>query len=283
MTGSMKRIVGSALLFMLVAALHGPAEGAQVLVVFSSDIYQYRLAFEGFRKAFEKKGVACDTTEYDMAREVPEVIIRQIEVKRPDLVLAIGPEAAKLARVRVRNIPVVFLMVLHPEAFAGPNTTGVSLKVPFRLKLDKIARILPAVRRIGMLYSLRSAAEYREVAQACRDLGFQLVARQIESGSDFPKAFRDISSRVEAFIMIPDTAIYFPKSIEYLLSESIKSRLPVIGLSSSYTKAGALISFDEDYLDVGRRAGDIAIRIIQGEKPASIALTRAGQDYLFDQ
>jgi putative ABC transport system substrate-binding protein len=52
--------------------------------------------------------------------------------------------------------------------------------------------------------------------------------------------------------------------------ESVKQRFPVIGLSRFYTKDGALLSFDCDYKDLGRQAGEIAMRIIEGAKPQEI-------------
>jgi putative ABC transport system substrate-binding protein len=41
-------------------------------------------------------------------------------------------------------------------------------------------------------------------------------------------------------------------------------------LAASYSRAGALISFEADYRDIGRQAGAMALRIIDGENPASI-------------
>jgi len=66
--------------------------------------------------------------------------------------------------------------------------------------------------------------------------------------------------------MVADTKIYFPKSIEHLLREGLSRKIPVIGLSSSYTKAGSLISFDCDYEDLGRQTAEFALRILAGER-----------------
>jgi len=78
-------------------------------------------------------------------------------------------------------------------------------------------------------------------------------------------------------LMIPDPKIYFPRSVEYLLLESLRKRFPVVGLSRLYTKAGALLSFDCDYKDLGRQAGEIALRILDGENPADIQPQRPGK------
>lgn len=50
--------------------------------------------------------------------------------------------------------------------------------------------------------------------------------------------------------------------------------MPVIGLSSTYTKAGAFVSFEGNYHDIGSQVGEIALRVLGGEKPENIAPAR---------
>jgi putative ABC transport system substrate-binding protein len=139
-----------------------------------------------------------------------------------------------------------------------------------REKLEKIRRILPKTRRIGTIYSPESAALFQEIAQGCRAMGLEAVGRQIDSGKELPEAFTAIAPQIDLFLMVPDTNVFSPKSIEYLLVAGLKARVPVVGLAASYSRAGALLSFEADYLDVGRQAGEIAVRILDGERPARI-------------
>jgi putative ABC transport system substrate-binding protein len=46
--------------------------------------------------------------------------------------------------------------------------------------------------------------------------------------------------------------------------------MPVIGYSRGMVKAGALFGLICDYEDLGRQAGEIAFRILKGEKPKEI-------------
>jgi putative ABC transport system substrate-binding protein len=241
-----------------------------VFAVFSADIAPYRQAFNAFNEVLHEKKGPLRTVEYILGKEEGERIAQQVATEKPLLVLVVGPEASRFAEEQIRGIPVVLSMVLHPQSFAGPNVTWVSLEIPARIKLEGIRKILPAAKRIGLVYSAGSTALYREVAKEGEGVGFQVVGKEIESGKEFPEAFRDIARRIDLFLMLPDPKIYFPKSIEYLLNEALKSGVPVIGLAASYTRAGALCSFEADYPDVGRQAGELAIRIIDGEKPSMI-------------
>lgn len=258
----------------LFAAWRPAAGHAQVSAVLSSDIAQYRQALEGFQGVVRERKGTLRIAEHNLGKETGESIARQIGSDRPRLVFAVGPEAAKFARERVKTIPVVFAMVLRPQLLAAANVAWVSLDIPVRVKLEKIRSILPGATRIGIVYSAASAPLYREVVQGCKALGLQAVGKEVDSGKEFPEAFREIAARIDLFLMLPDTKVFFPKSIEYLLVEGMKNRVPVVGLAVSYTKAGALISFEADYRDLGRQAGEIAARIIGGEKPDTIEPAR---------
>ena len=39
-------------------------------------------------------------------------------------------------------------------------------------------------------------------------------------------------------------------------------------------KSGALFALDMDFKDVGRQAGELSIRVLKGENPGSIPITR---------
>jgi putative ABC transport system substrate-binding protein len=245
------------------------AEGG-VAVLFSADIAPYRQAFEGFREIVQQKKEGLPIIEHVLEKEKPEKVARQIDNQKPLLVFTVGPEAAKFAGTNLHNTPLVFSMVLRPQSLAAPNATWVSLEIPARARLEMIRKLLPGVRGIGVIFSPDSAVLYQEIARECNGLGLRSVGRQIESGTELPEAFAGIAPKIDLFLMVPDTRVFSPKSIQYLLAEAMKTRVPVVGLAASYSRAGALLSFEADYRDIGRQAGAMALRIIDGENPANI-------------
>ncbi len=245
-------------------------EGAAVSVVFSSDIVPYQQAWQGFKDFFEQRNTALKVDKYNLKYQEPEFIHSQIKNQKPDIILTLGSGASRLARQRITHTPVVFFMVLNPEELAGSNITGVSLSIPAIMQLEEIKRLLPQVKKIGVIYSPKTINIYTEVLQACKDSDCQLIARKVSTGEDISNVLNNISGEIDCFLMIPDTEIYFPKAVEYLLIEGLNKKFPVIGLSSYYTRAGALFSFECDYQDIGAQAGEIALKILDGQNPADI-------------
>ncbi len=248
------------------------ADRAVVAVIFSSNIEPYQQAWKGFQEFFDQKKLALEVSEYNLKEKQPEEIYSKINKEKPDLVFTLGSAASKLAKEKIENIPVLFCMVLDPEALIGPNITGVSMNIPAGMKLKNLKRVLPDVIKIGLIYLPKLNQQYKEILHASEEFGFQLITKKITSGNELPSALKEISQQIDCFLMIPDPEIYFPQSVSYLLLESLRNKFIVVGLSSFYTKAGALVSFDCDYNDLGLQAGEIALRILKGEKPKNIKL-----------
>lgn len=246
------------------------AERVVVSVVFPSEVEAYRQAWEGFKEFLDAKKVPLWVSEYTLKEEEPAAVYSRINRAKPDVVVTLGTKASKLAKERIKNIPVVFCMVFHPEELTCSNVTGVSMEIPAEIKLQGIKRILPHTKVVGLIYSPGFTATYKEISRVCRQMGFKLIGKRIDSERGFPNVLKDIARRIDCFLMIPDSKIYSPGSVKYLLLQSLREKFPVVGLSSLYTKAGALFSFNCDYNDLGRQAAKITLRILNGERPAHI-------------
>lgn len=242
-----------------------------VSVVFSSDIEAYTQAWNGFKKFLGEKKVSLWVSEYNLKDEEPAEIYSKIAKEKPDIVVTLGSHASKLAKERIKEIPVVFCMVFNPKQMIGSNITGVSMEIPAEIQIKGIKEILPDAKNMGLIYSPGSKADYEAISWVYGQNGFKLITRKVDLEEELSGALKDISSQIDCFLMIPDSKIYSPISVKHLLIQSLREGFPVIGLSSLYTKAGALFSFDCDYEDLGRQAGGITLRILNGEKPGDIA------------
>lgn len=242
----------------------------KIAAIFSSDINPYQQSFNGFNNFLSSKEITLLVSEYHLKKQTPEIVIQQILAENPDLVLVIGPQATMLAMEKIKKIPVIYSMVLDWREINNPNFTGVYMNVPVRIKLEYLRKILPDAKRIGVIFSSKFDPVVNQILIDCNEMKYQLFARKVNSGKEFKDAFTDICGKIDLFLMVPDTKIYFKQSVKYLFLEGIRRRLPIIGLSSAFTKAGALASLESNYYESGKLAGSMALKIINGTKPNSI-------------
>ena len=76
---------------------------------------------------------------------------------------------------------------------------------------------------------------------------------------------RALLSESEALWLVPDSTVLTDESIRFILESALAKQVPVFGFSSELTRLGALLSMSIDYGEVGREAGLLARRILNGE------------------
>ncbi len=267
----MRKTLIGLLLIVFFSGLAYPNQKPAILCVKSDNIpaEPYDAALSGFRDCLKNNSTNASIIECHLQGQKEDDLLKlsqAIESKRPDLILTMGTNATRIAQDMVTDVPIIFTMVLDPHR-SGISVSGVSMDINYETKLETLKDILPDKTKIGVIYSPQSTPSYEELLKASRNFGFNVSGIEISSEKEFPKAIKTIFETADCFLMLPDPKIYFPKSIQHLLHESIKSGIPTIGLSSTYTRAGALISFDCDYRDLGKQAADLALERLAADKP----------------
>lgn len=95
-------------------------------------------------------------------------------------------------------------------------------------------------------------------------MGLTLDARPIDSPRQLPAALEALAHRTDALWGIPDQLVITPQTARYLLLFSFRNRIPFIGLSPAWVKAGALFSLEWDYRDIGLQCAGQALQILGG-------------------
>jgi putative tryptophan/tyrosine transport system substrate-binding protein len=238
----------------------------KVVVIKSSSLEAYEKAWQGFKAYFGEKNVTIFSSGFNLEDKASAAQLRATDLNKTDLVLVLGTKALGYVKEKVPQSPVVFSMVVRADA-GSPALSGVSMNIPADMKFETLRKIVPDAKRIGIIYSPDSVKEMEQIQQICSQLNMKLVAKEIPSEKELPEALKDLAWRIDSFLMIPDPKIYSPHSVEYVLLEGLRNKFSVVGLSSFYTKAGALISFDCDYADLGRQSADLAVKVLNGEGP----------------
>jgi putative ABC transport system substrate-binding protein len=177
-----------------------------------------------------------------------------IDADRPlpdsDLVIAAGMKAAiTVARAR----PAAMLAVLIPkEGFgkllhdfsvqqkAGATAySAIYLDQPLKRQLDLIAAVLPKTNSIAVLYATppKELSALRLLAAARK---LELNERSVNAESGLFAALQALLLRSDVLLALPDAEIYNTATIRNILLATYRDKVPLIGFSPGYVKAGAL-------------------------------------------
>ncbi|WP_306533935.1 ABC transporter substrate-binding protein [Geobacter sp.] len=244
-----------------------PAFAAEVVVVQGERMAPFEAALRGFEGTAGVRSVErfvlSDMRGADVARAVREA--------RPRLVLAVGRDA--LVRVReIREIPVIYVMVATPEATGatGRNVTGVEMHVPAERYLSFFAKELGG-KRVGIIHNpARTGALVREAREAAERLGITLVVRKADDPRETVRELSSLKGKVDVLWMLPDPTVVTRDTVEAFALFSQENRVPVVAFAAKYLQQGAVAAFEVDPADMGRQAGRMARRILDGAPPESL-------------
>jgi putative ABC transport system substrate-binding protein len=273
-----------ALLIAAALLLGGPAAHAaaqRITIVTSRDIAPYRAAQAGFLEVLERSGMAYRLTEVraDVEDRMVHRVAQEVRSSRPDLILTIGSAATRAVGREIHDIPIVFSLVLEtgadePLGDFGANVTGASMRIPLRVQFEKLREAIPSARRFGVMFNPDATGEtVSQAAAVAAEMGLELIPVPVRSPAEVVAELDSLQEKVDLLWSVPDSTVFTAQSVRHILLATLRKKIPFIGLSPSYVRAGALLSLSCDYLDVGRQSGELALEVLQGSAPGTIPVT----------
>ncbi len=253
------------------------AHAHDVLVIQALRVKPFDEAFRGFRSA-----CAADARRVYLPDVDKTDIVRLVKEEKPRLILAIGAEALAKAQ-KVKGVPILYLMVLNPQStlHGNRNATGVTMSVPPERYFELLTQISPAPKTVGLVYDpAKSGHLVKRAQQAARTRGIEIVAQEVRKPNDVPMALSAMKGAVDAILMLPDSTIVTPETVEFFLLFSQNNNVPVITFASKYVDMGALLSLDIDGFDQGKQAGEMAQQILDGAAVAELPGAEARMAHL---
>ena len=282
----MLRIRGRAfLLGLLVISMAGatsrPLSPRTVLVVKSRDLAPYNQAVEGLKKTLAAHQARVQVREVELPSETAkeDSFFESIRRNGPDLVVTVGTQATLSVTRRMKTEPVVFSLVM----FSGdseslfkkrpPNVTGAAMDIPIGLQFQRLKEIIPSLERVGVMFNPQnSMAEIERARLAASETGLQLVEIPVGSEPEVLERVNELKGRIDVLWSVADSTVFTPRSVDSILLLTLRDGIPFVGLSPSFVKAGALLSFSCDYEDVGAQSGEQALEILSGKSPSDVSV-----------
>ena len=171
--------------------------------------------------------------------------------RRVNLIAALAPPAAFAAKAATTAIPIVFVGALDPVKAGlvaslnrpGGNVTGITfIGESLGAKRLELAReLVPNVGVIALLthpHSPDALEELRELQNAAKAIGQQLLVVSATSERDFEAAFASIVQHSAGVLLIGQDPFFFQAGGQ-LVALAAKHRIPAIYGNSELAAAGA--------------------------------------------
>jgi len=201
----------------------------------------------------------------------------------PDAILASNTPAVAALREQTRTIPIVFVRVSDPVgqgfvqslARPGGNITGFSVyDAPLMGKWVQLMKeVAPRLTQIAVIFN-PDTAPYA----ALLNHGIEAAAPSLGMTATFARVHDDpgiedaIATQARepggGLIALPDS--FTTSHRDVIIAAASRHRLPLMGATDVFPRAGGLMSYGFDLVDQYTRAASYIDRILKGASPADL-------------
>jgi PAS domain S-box-containing protein len=224
-----------------------------------------------------------------------EEIIQKYSARKPDVIIAAGPESLKfIAKLydKFQGIPIVFCTIwsgIPDQLRRGMPFTGVLAQLRPEGTLNVALHLLPNTKHVVVVGGVGKFDE-----------GWEAIAKQsfqnYESKLEFTYLFDlTMPALLERLKHLPnDTIVYhtsisqdsagdrFIDSAQSIPMVASAANAPVFVMDDVDLRAGTVGGDLVNWADDARIAAEIAVRVLNGEKPQDIPVVTSNHAYMFD-
>lgn len=245
-------------------------------------------ARNGFIDALKSKGfVNGENIEIDFQNAqgdgpTAQTIAQNFVSQKKDLILAIATPTAQAAFNATKDIPILITAVTDPVVSglakawekSGTNVTGTSDAAPMEKQFDLMKKLVPNVKKVGILYNTSESNSEIQVEQAKKiasKFGVEIITSGVTSTNDISQSLDSLLEKIDVLYVPTDNLVV--SAMPIISAKCIEKKKPVISAESGAVNKGALATEGIDYYKLGFQTGIAAVEVLNGKKPAEMPIT----------
>lgn len=208
-------------------------------------------------------------------------IAQKLASDKPDLILAIATPSAVAMASATQDIPILITAVTDPvgaklvKSAEKPetNVTGTNDMNPIEEQLELLKKLVPDAKKIGIIYNAgeqNSQTQVKLVKELAAGLGLEVAEATVASSADVMQATQSLVGKVQAIYVPTDNTVV--SAAASVIQVTDKAKIPVIAGESSVIEQGGLATIGIDYGKLGEQTGEMALKVIQGDKPQEMPI-----------
>jgi ABC-type uncharacterized transport system substrate-binding protein len=210
----------------------------------------------------------------DSAAELVKLNVNVIVAGGTPAILAVKRATTTIPIVMASSGDAVGTGLVTSLSRPGGNVTGLSwLSTELSTKyIEFLREIVPRLSRVAVLFDSANPPDLsalRAIEGTGKRLNVEILSLDAATPRELEKAFTAVSrSRADAFIALPSARNFFNRQIIADLAR--EKSVPGISGLTEFTRAGGLISYGVNLIDMYRRAAYFVDKLLKGAKPADL-------------
>jgi ABC-type uncharacterized transport system substrate-binding protein len=245
-----------------------PVQAAVVAVVLSDDSAPYHEASDAIEVALRPQHTIIKVLSDKLA-------ISGSALSRASLLVTVGVKAADQIAGQGGNTPVLAVLVTEDWyqnqgraklAAGGRNAGAIVLEQPFSRQFRLVRSAFPKATKVGVVVGRKNAGLLDDLQTAAEAENLTLVDAVAESEDALVATIGQVLKEADLLLAVPDAEVLNRNTVPSVLMTTYRYRDPVVGYSKALSRAGALVSLYSSPEQIGRQAGEVAARTLNGGK-----------------
>jgi putative ABC transport system substrate-binding protein len=230
----------------------------------------------------DSRNLRMDLRSYGDDINRMRALAQEVVGLQPDIIVTDTTPAITALQRETRTIPIVFAGVGDPVASGlvthinrpGGNVTGfVSYEASLAGKrLELLSEIAPGLKRAAIMFNPDTApvsAFLPSLETAARSLKVEPIMAPVHSDTEIETAINTLGREPGGGLVVGADAFMIAHRAPIILAAA-RNNVPTVYSFSVYARAGGLLSYASDPVDLLRRAASYVDRILRGEKPGDL-------------
>jgi len=185
-------------------------------------------------------------------------------LKTQQLLIAIGSKTTRTLLEHKLEQPILSLLIpmqiadsfkmRYPEQ---KNWASLVIDQPVDRQFHLITQILGKQKQVGVLLGPNTMSFEQKLSTAARKTGHKITLEPIENSDQLSTSLKALKNKTDVLLTLADPVIYNKNTIRGILLLSYRNRLPIIGFSSAYVKAGAIAAVYSEPVQISEQAARI--------------------------
>lgn len=187
---------------------------------------------------------------------------------KKDMILAIATPTAQASYNATKEIPILITAVTDPVAagLTGENISGTSDATPIEKQFELMKRLLPDVKRVGIIYNIGEQNSEIQVANAqniAGKFGVEVEVVGVSNVNEVAQGLDTLLVKVDVLYTPADNLV--ASAMPLIVDKANSAGKAIIGAEKAHVEAGALGTEGIDYHKLGKQTGEIALEVLRGK------------------
>lgn len=191
--------------------------------------------------------------------------LETVHLNQQQLIISVGSKTTKL--LLDAEITAPLLSILMPGHLAKSfqslyskktNWSSLVIDQPLQRNFQLITAIMGKQRQTGVLLGPYTKNLEKQLRRAAKNSKQRIIIRHIKEPEKISQSLTALNASANVILTLPDPVIYNKNTIRGILLSTYRKKLPIIGFSKAYVKAGAIAAVYSKPEQISKQTANIA-------------------------